>query len=120
MADIDFGGVLALWFLAGAVCAGCAATIGEARNAGGASAAAGFFLGPLGILIALGFDFRPKCPYCFTRLNGPAEICPGCQNALEWRENEPVKSQPGIPPNQLCACPRPSGSDKMLAGGPKP
>lgn len=59
----------------------------SARNAAVQGFLAGFLLGPLGALAALGFDGRPQCPRCFGRLDGPGHVCQHCRVALEWPKN---------------------------------
>jgi len=66
------------------ICAGLAAAVGHSRNATGAGFYCGLVFGPLGLIAMLGIDDRPKCPKCFTRLNGPVKICPGCHSRLRW------------------------------------
>jgi hypothetical protein len=35
----------------------------------------GFFLGPVGVVAALGLDNRPICPWCAGRLDGMGRVC---------------------------------------------
>jgi hypothetical protein len=49
-----------------------------------AGALLGFFLGPVGVVAALGLDGRPQCPRCAGRLDGCGRICQYCAAELEW------------------------------------
>lgn len=63
------------------VVSGCIGTaIGHLRNSGGFWL--GFFLGPIGWLLAFLNDGRPQCPACASRFNPGARICPTCRTSL--------------------------------------
>jgi hypothetical protein len=77
-----------------AVAWGCgmfAGSIARRKNAAMTGFWCGFFLGPLGILIAaLALDGRPPCPACGERINNGASKCGHCREPLNWLEGEPL------------------------------
>ena len=60
------------------------AAIGSRKNAAGPAFALGMFLGPIGWLLALLLDGRPKCPQCRERLELGAAVCWRCRTELAW------------------------------------
>lgn len=63
----------------------------EAKSAGFSGLLAGLLLGPLGIIVALGLDQRPRCPRCQGRLDGEGQACQHCGVALRWpRSGSPI------------------------------
>jgi hypothetical protein len=59
------------------------AALANSKDAAGAGFWCGFFLGPVGLLIAaLALDFRPQCPACKTHVDKDASVCPQCRNVL--------------------------------------
>jgi len=48
------------------------------RKAGWQGALMGFFLGPMGVIAALGIDRRQCCVTCGSRLEGNCGVCPHC------------------------------------------
>jgi len=49
----------------------------------------GFFLGPVGVIAALGADSRRQCPRCMGRLEGKAECCQWRNAWLFWSGEKP-------------------------------
>ena len=84
--------VLIFW-----VCCGIgAAIIANARGANGCGwAIAGFFLGPLGLLLAALITGH-QCPQCRKTISGEAKICPYCRSDL--RSSAPPQSTPPAEP----------------------
>lgn len=56
--------------------------IGRARGNHKMGQVLGLFFGPLGVIMVGLSDDRPMCRTCYTRLNGPATICPACHAAM--------------------------------------
>ena len=73
--------VVALWVLS--AIAGMAA--GSSRGAAGGGFVLGLFLGPLGVVAALGLDFRVQCPTCGGKLDGRGLICQHCDRPIPWK-----------------------------------
>lgn len=67
-----------LWMISGII----GAAIGGAKDAAGAGFLLGLLFGPLGWLLALLPDGRPKCPYCRGRVDRQAWICMHCRQPL--------------------------------------
>lgn len=67
------------WLLCAVICA----IIGSKKGEIVSGFIAGAFLGPLGILLALGSKGNRKtCPFCRTQIHKEATICPECRSAL--------------------------------------
>jgi hypothetical protein len=76
----SFHFTLVCWF----ACAFAAGMVGSAKEATGPSVMLGLLFGPLGIVIALGLDFRRFCPRCHGRLNRHPKMCPHCHMELKY------------------------------------
>ncbi len=77
----EVAGVLVLGVL---WCGLAGAVVGSQKRAGLMGALWGVVFGPLGVVVALSLDERPKCPRCGGRLNGEPEICQHCHSPLTW------------------------------------
>lgn len=73
--DNDSIGIL---FLGCLVCAIIGAVIGSSRDNTGSGFVWGGLLGPIGWLLVLFLDQRPKCSQCYGRMNPRARCCPHC------------------------------------------
>jgi hypothetical protein len=81
--------------LAACVVFGCvAATTGAKKEATKPAFLLGFFLGPIGVLIACSLDNRPECPECRARVSPLARSCPFCRTSLAKAEMQPQTSSP--------------------------
>jgi hypothetical protein len=69
------------------LCALVGGAIAGAKNAAASGAVLGFFLGPLGIIIACFLDQRPKCPQCKGRNDSTASVCQHCRAPLSSLAN---------------------------------
>jgi hypothetical protein len=63
---------------------------GQPRGMHEGALVAGLLLGPLGLLAVVCLDLREMCPVCYTRLNGPAQVCPGCRGILTRDEKDKI------------------------------
>ena len=65
------------------VCGVIAAKIGSTKGESTGGFIAGFFLGPLGIILALvSKGNRKPCPFCRESVNPEASVCPHCQKEI--------------------------------------
>ena len=96
---------LCLLVFSGILCGGVGAAIGGLRNHGWGFCL-GFFLGPIGWLLAFLNDGRPKCPACASRFNPGARICPICRTSLvaqQFRSEFPIPRQLPQPPPAIAS-----------------
>jgi len=77
MEDVNLFGVFMLFMMVSIACGAIAAFIQDRQPLKGFYT--GFFLGPLGIVIAMLFNFG-TCNVCGFRISDTAVVCPGCQN----------------------------------------
>jgi hypothetical protein len=83
---IDFLIIFIIW----AACIIAGACAGSRRNSKVAGGFLGAFLGPLGVIAALGLDSRPKCPHCGGRLDGQGLVCQHCGITPRWQYCQPI------------------------------
>jgi hypothetical protein len=91
--------------------------VGHSKDAGQDAVVAAVVFGPLGLLAALGFDGRPRCPRCAGRLDGRGEICQHCRTPLFWNQGvfgPEVSLDPPAP------APAPIAPDPPVAVRPAP
>jgi hypothetical protein len=62
---------------------GLASHLGLQRDRPIAGFIYGFLFGPIGILITISSDARPRCPFCGERHLARAIICPHCKSSLK-------------------------------------
>ena len=95
-----------LWICVGAV---VGAAIAESRGQRVSGVVIGAILGPIGWLILLGLDERPKCPACLGRVNVGASKCCRCGSDLPKPEAVPVLPPvaPPVPPPEPEPLPMP-------------
>lgn len=95
--------VIALTVLGMIVCGLAGLCAANAKNAAVQGFLAGFALGPLGVLAALGFDNRLQCPRCAGRLDGMGHVCQHCRVSLSWSQSgKPiVRPEHQQPPDQF-------------------
>ena len=77
-------GFLCLWCFCGLI----SAAIGSQRESPVLGFLLGFFLGPIGIVLAFLVDNRPTCPFCAERHRTGAVLCPHCRTSLVPRRRE--------------------------------
>jgi hypothetical protein len=70
------------WPIVHVACSFMGYQAGKCKKAGLEGIIYGILFGPLGLIAVLGIDRRDRCPFCYTRLNGPAVICPGCGKGI--------------------------------------
>jgi hypothetical protein len=75
---MEWTALVIFWLICGII----GTVIGSFRNAGGTGFLLGFLLGPLGVLLVLMVEGRPKCPHCAEHHQPGAKICPHCRTAL--------------------------------------
>lgn len=91
---------LVVWIICGVV----AAMIASAKGSSGCGfAIVGFFLGPLGIIIAL-VASGVECPYCKKKIHEDATICPHCQKELNLNKLGLVDLVEFIISGKECPC----------------
>jgi hypothetical protein len=57
--------------------------VGASKGRGGMGFALGFFLGIIGLIIAVVMDGEFKCPHCGNKLTSKSvRMCPICKNAV--------------------------------------
>ena len=57
---------------------------GDARNAPVSGFILGLLFGPVGVVVALLDDHRPRCAACRERIQRQASLCPHCGCRLSW------------------------------------
>lgn len=78
-----------MWYLVGVLITMTLSAIAgwfaaASRNAGQRGAMLGFFLGPVGVMAALGLDERHVCRNCGGRVNSRPNVCPHCKIVFDW------------------------------------
>jgi hypothetical protein len=91
--DVNISGwqIWVLAWIANIVAGACAGSGKQAAFLGGVLAA---FMGPLGVVAALGLDRRRHCPVCTGRVDGHDDerpLCQHCRSPLLW---DPVSDRP--------------------------
>jgi hypothetical protein len=92
--DVDIRLIVLVW-IASIVAGACA---GSGKSAAWTGAILGTFLGPLGVIAALGLDEREQCPRCTGRIDGFGEVCQHCRQPLHWDPNSNGPSRRDAPP----------------------
>lgn len=82
-------------FLGLLLCGFIGRAVAAQKDAGTAGFYLGFFLGPLGIVVAALIDGRPLCPNCGGRIQGRPQMCQHCGTRFKWSG----KSCEYFPPN---------------------
>lgn len=75
---------LILW----GICGVLGGIVGSAKHSAGAGFLLGFLFGPVGVLITLALDGRPKCHACKSRIDPEASVCPQCGASLKRHEQQ--------------------------------
>jgi uncharacterized membrane protein YfcA len=86
---MDDGTWLLLWIIIGAIVGGA---IGSRRNQAFASAVLAALLGPIGWIVVLCSDNRPKCPEREEPINEGAARCPNCGYSIRRNIQELVEA----------------------------
>ena len=79
----DFGLIFIFWLIIGIIVGG---VIGSTRNNVGTGLVLGGLLGPIGWIIVLFLDERPKCPECRGSLPDNAKRCQHCGVEIEMTQ----------------------------------
>jgi predicted amidophosphoribosyltransferase len=89
----DYGVWIFFWFIVGAVVGGI---IGASRNNAASGVVWGALLGPIGWVLVLFLDERPKCPECRGSLSEGARRCQHCGHELAKTTDAPrqINSNP--------------------------
>lgn len=90
--------VILLGVLAWVLCGALGSWVGAAKEAEGQGFGAGLLFGPLGVIAALGFDGRGRCPVCRERLSHGARRCPHCREQIQWARGRAELDQIAVPP----------------------
>ena len=88
---MDDGSAIFIWLIIGAVVGGL---IGATRNNVGSGIVWGALLGPIGWIIVLCLDNRPKCPECKEPVNEGATRCPHCGFDASGTKSKPLPINP--------------------------
>ncbi|MDD4888306.1 MAG: RING finger protein [Phycisphaerae bacterium] len=80
--------VLVMWLVQALFFASLAASIAGRKNAGRTAFWMGFWLGPLGAILAGFLDERRQCATCGTRLERFAKICPSCRAKISAAQRQ--------------------------------
>jgi hypothetical protein len=79
--------VVGIWFLQALVSAIFGIVVGSGRNAPVLGGLLGFFLGPVGVIVACLIDVRPQCPNCREHVQVGAAVCVHCHESLVWNDD---------------------------------
>jgi predicted amidophosphoribosyltransferase len=106
--DNDFGLIILFWVIIGAL---IGAVIGASRNNPSGGFIWGALLGPVGWILVLFLDERPKCPECKGSIPEGARKCLHCGSTLP--QAKPIRSKPRFVTRTFCPlCNKNFGQEK--------
>ena len=95
--------LLPLWVILCICSVAICGAIGKSRQLLEIGIWLGILLGPIGIVVILCLDGRPKCPRCANRMDPAATLCTNCGALVARRSHRQpasrITGRPTLPPN---------------------